>query len=67
MSEAVWFYLIFWTTGGILLISAVLNTRLSHIRYISSSEAGRIISRILAGGFGLILIGIGILLRLASG
>lgn len=60
------FCLICWIGGGLLLLSAVLDKRLSHIRYIVDLKYGKWISRLLVGCFGLCAIGIGTLLWLAA-
>ena len=65
MEKVFMFCLFCWSGGGILLLAALLDWRLSHIRDIVDFKHGRLVSRLLVGGFGLCAIGIGTLLRLA--
>lgn len=67
MWKIIGFCLSCWIGGGILVLSAVCNKRLSHIRYIVDFKHGVFVSRLLVGGFGLSAIGIGTILWLAIG
>lgn len=61
MGGIIWFCLFCWLAGGVFLAASFFNWRLSHIRYLSESETGKTISRILTGGFGAVLFAIGLL------
>lgn len=65
MEHIIGFCLFNWILGGVFVLAAIVDCRISHIRYLSDTKAGEIISRILVGAFGCVLIGIGILLWLA--
>lgn len=65
MMDIFWFCLFNWSFGGILLLSSILNWRVSHIRYLSDSKPGEIISRLLTGAFGCVVFLVGLMVFLA--
>lgn len=65
MEKVIGFCLLCWAGGSALLLAALLDWRLSHIRYIVDLKHGKLASRLLVGGFGVCAIGIGTLLWLA--
>lgn len=65
MGKIICFCLLCWVGGGVLLLSAIFDGRLSHIRYIVDFKHGKWVSRVLVGWFGLCAVGIGLLVWLA--
>lgn len=65
MGKIIGFCLFCWLGGGALALSAMLDWRLSHIRYLVDFKHGKLASRLLVGMFGLCAIGIGTILWLA--
>lgn len=65
MGGIVWFCLFCWLSGCVFLVASLFNWRLSHIRYLSESNPGKIISRVLTGSFGAVLLFIGLLVFMA--
>lgn len=67
MWKIIRFCVLCWVGGGLLTLSAICNKKPSHIRYIVDFKHGELVSRLLVGGFGLCVMGIGTLLWLAMG
>lgn len=65
MERILLFCLFCWLSGGSFLLTSLFDGRFSHIRYLSESETGELISRLLVGCFGIVLIGIGLIVWLA--